>query len=128
MSTGEIEDLANYLADRGFIGSDVSPDISLGEYGLLWNPKDGTAVVTLPYNDTAEFALYHISEEEVRETLKEVPDGFFDFIGSTREEELKALNTGMVPHLIESIQQYNGHFRLHERFPYTAEEIKEKIK
>lgn len=127
-----IEDLASYLDDKGFIGSDVSADVSLGDYGFLWNPETNKAISTLPgyywEDEDPKFHIDHITVDQVREALQEIEDGFFDFIGSNRENELDNLDKNNVPYYVESIEQYSGLFRLKERFPYTADEIKSKVK
>lgn len=90
-------EVAEKLAKLGFIGTDVNPEISLFEYGLLWHPKSGTAIMTYPdyvWDEMEAEPLFEVQEihiEEIIDVVEDMDDGFFSFIGEDKEEYLETL-------------------------------------
>jgi len=105
---------------------DVSTKISLYEYKIIRNPKNNKCVIcTNTYeldcsfgdilNDIKpKFRVEYIDFDEVKEALEEVVGGYFDFIGSTREEELKNLDNNYLTYHVFSLDQWDGSFQLSE--------------
>lgn len=104
---------------------DVSTKISLYEYKIIRNPKtDKCVICTNTYELDCEFdgpplgkpkvRVEYIDFDEVKEALEEVVGGYFDFIGSTREEELKNLDNNYLTYHVFSLDQWDGSFQLSE--------------
>ena len=97
-------------------GTDVTATTALFEYGLLRNPETGKTLVCLnPSEEHTEknppvIKVVYITMEEVREALEDVSDGYFELIGSTREEELRALDNAYLTEHISSMDMWNGYF------------------
>ena len=97
---------------------DVSPEISLFEYGILRQSKTGKVLF---WNKTLEHekieksgyvTVSNISLGDVIECLKGMDVDFFTFIGSTYDKEIKRFeeNPDMLSNIIYSINQWNGWF------------------
>ncbi len=95
---------------------DVTIEISLIEYGVIRNPEDND---TLFYkgnpepNDDDRIQLYRcdVSLDDVKEYLEDhATDGFFSFIGSSRNRELDNLDNDNLAPTIQSINMYDGYF------------------
>lgn len=104
---------------------DVDKDISLYEYGIIRNPKTdkckvcvNTHELDVNFGDVTKDSIkpkievYWISFDDVKEALQEADDGYFNFIGSTRENELKYLDNNYLTGTIHSMEMYNGWFDL----------------
>ncbi len=103
---------------------DHSTKISLYEYQIIRNPKtDKCVICTNTYmlncsygivNNTVKpnIRVEYITFDEVKEALEEVNDGYFNFIGSTREKELKNLDNDYLTRHIYPLEQWNGYFQL----------------
>jgi hypothetical protein len=97
--------------------TDASYTVSLYEYGLIRNPKTDKVLYCLNTVDDAGdikvkpiIKTMQISFEEVKECLADMPDCFFDFIGSDRQTEVAKLTNEYLSHTIISADQYNGYF------------------
>jgi hypothetical protein len=104
--------IIEWLNNNGFTDRvDIDAEISLFEYGIIRNPStgrtifaltDGIQVIGIDWSD--------ISIEDVREALEEIESGFYDFIGSTKEEVLKNLNNDYLTNEINTIRGYGSHW------------------
>lgn len=127
-------ELAQKLQKAGFSDAvDVSPEISLFEYGIIRNPKTEETILTYPSYVWEEmekeimFDSFTISLEEVKETLEEMEKGFFDFIGSYKEREIKNLNNEYLTNMIQSIRDYNGTFPFSPCYSVEVIERREQL-
>lgn len=95
--------LSKKFSDR----TDVSIDESLDGYGFIRNP---ITTEVLWYSSDGSFTKFDIKQSEVVEKLEEASNGFFDFIGQTRENALQeaAMNPEHLAHFIQSINMYDG--------------------
>lgn len=96
---------------------DASYQISLYEYGLIRNPKTDKVIYCLNVVDDVGcmkikpiIKTMQISFEEVQECLADMPDCYFQFIGSDRQTEVAKLDNEYLTHIISSADQYNGYF------------------
>ncbi len=97
-------------------GIDADSKVSLYEYGWLRNPANDKTLVCL--NHTGEHSkenppdirVIHISLEDVKEALEEASDGYYSFIGSDRETELKGVSNEYLINSVHSLSMYNGVF------------------
>lgn len=93
---------------------DVDPRISLYEYGYLRNPETGKTLVCVNHNEehTKEnppiIKVVYIDSDEVYDRLREISQGYFDFIGSDRETELFNFDRNYLTGTISSIEMYDG--------------------
>ena len=105
---------------------DASTKISLYEYNLIRNPKTDKVVyctncyeLDTSWGDLMEDSVKpivkttHINLDDVREALEDVDEGYFDFIGSSREEDLSDLDNNYLSHHIFSLNQWNGYFEMY---------------
>jgi len=106
---------SNKYSDR----MDVSTTISLYEYGLIRNPKTDRVIYCVNHSieHTKEnppiIKTTFISSQDVLSALEDIPEGYFDFIGSTREKEISELDSSCLSYHIFSIEQYLGWFELY---------------
>ncbi len=93
--------------------------ISFHEYGIVRNPKTSECVFCLNtlFHEKIEDGIVkadiisdNIDIDSVREALEEVDDGYFDYIGSTREAEIKSLDNDHLTLHIMNLMQYDGTF------------------
>lgn len=140
-SAPELDPVATQIAEdlkkAGFTdGTDVSPEIALFEYGMLRNPatdetimasgdvQSGEVAFTL---DDKKFDIVHISLDDVKVALEEAAEGFFKFIGSTKEEELKNLSKDYVSGTVHSLNMYNGYWDQSAEYNLSLNEIKNRF-
>ena len=87
-----IDKVAEFLDERGFRGTDGSPEISLGEYSFMYNPETGDYVYTYPgfvwdeMGEETKFSFGNISEEEIHELFEENKEDILPYIGMNEEE------------------------------------------
>ena len=93
---------------------DISETISLFEYGLIRNPKTDKVIycVNPNTNDKPIIKSTYISFVDVKEAIENQSEGYFDFIGSSKQAELNNLDNNYLTVHIMSIEQYNGYFQL----------------
>lgn len=94
---------------------DVSFEISLGDYGIVRNPKTDEVIYGSAANDEGGYGAFdttYISLEDVREVLEDIEDGFFDYIDSNRETELNNLDNNNLASIIYSINSYGDYFNM----------------
>jgi len=102
---------------------DADFDTSLYECGLVRNPKTNKVIFCINYFEVCEYGMTwedgvpvpimdttFISWSDVWDALNEVEDGYYSFIGSDKETELKNLNAKYLTGHIQSLNMYNGHF------------------
>lgn len=87
---------------------DISMDISLFEYGIIRNPETEKVIYYMPC--IKEYDHTSVSIEEIRESLNEVGEDFFSFIGSDKETELKNLDNNHLSIMISHFNGYDGRF------------------
>ena len=117
------------LEEEGFVGVDVNLEISLFEYYLAYNPNTNILIQAVPINiddfnnDEAKninqykFDSMTVDEEEIKESLEEIDDGFFDCVGTTKEDYYKMFkNSQSLVYIIQDLNSYNGKFN--ESFLY----------
>ena len=110
------EEIANNLEEAGFTdGVDVSAGISLFEYGVLRNPDTGETVIGNETYDVVPAATINISKKNVLNALNDTGDGFYSFIGSSKEREINRVkkNPKQLATIINSLNMYSGTFRPH---------------
>jgi hypothetical protein len=88
---------------------DTSKKISLFEYGIVRRPRDGRVVYYIPEINKWDWTI--ISLDKVKEALENINSGFYSFIGSDKETELKNLDNNYLSGIIFSINGWNGMFR-----------------
>ena len=99
---------------------DASIKISLYEYQIIRNPKTDKCVICTNTHEMdlmdetikPKVRVEYISFDDVHEALEEASEGYFNFIGSTKEKELESLNNNYLTMSIFSLDQYNGYFQL----------------
>ena len=99
---------------------DASIKISLYEYQIIRNPKTDKSVICTNTHEMdlmdetikPKVRVEYISFDDVHEALEEASEGYFNFIGSTKEKELKLLDNDYLTMSIFSLDQYNGYFEL----------------
>ena len=95
---------------------DVTTTISLYEYGYIRNPKTGKTICCLNAglehnkDNPPIIKTTFISLEDVEEAIEEAPNGYFSFIGSDKETELKELNNEYLTWHIMTLNMYHGAF------------------
>ena len=91
---------------------DADFDISLYDYGVVRNPKnDMTLIGRKPGDDGSytDYTVMYISFDDVKDVIENtMEDGFFDYIGETKEEVLSNLDNDTLAIYIQSINSYNG--------------------
>ena len=99
---------------------DASIKISLYEYQIIRNPKTDKSVICTNTHEMdladetikPKVRVEYISFDDVHEALEEASEGYFNFIGSTKEKELKLLDNDYLTMSIFSLDQYNCYFEL----------------
>jgi hypothetical protein len=94
---------------------DVSIEIALGEYGFIRNPSNDEVYYLYTWYGGENGREYFIKKttitlEEVREYLEESDEGFFDYIGQTKEDCLNELHNNYLSNFIQPGNQYDGSF------------------
>jgi len=118
----------NYL-DR----THVTTTIALYEHGIIRNPKTDKCIVCMnpaseghTKDNPPKIKVMHISFDDVKEALEEMPDGYFDFIDRCRrrpggsqltisgvkETDIKKLNNQYLTGHIISLEIWCGAFQL----------------
>lgn len=108
-----------------WIGVDESVETSLEEYGLLWNPSTEEAFLRSP---TGKFFFRtHIGAGEVREALLDAGEGYFHFMGISRENAILEADEdhGVADH-IQGLQAYYGYWTP-GIYMWTLEDVLEEI-
>lgn len=93
---------------------DMSQDISLYEYGIARNPNTNDTFIGIDVDNEGNYILFDridITIEDVKEALEDVSDGFYSFIGATKEDELENLNNNYLSVNINSLNMYCGKFK-----------------
>ena len=99
---------------------DASIKISLYEYQIIRNPKTDKCVICTNTHEMdlvdetikPKVRVEYISFDDVHEALEEASEGYFNFIGSTKEKELELLDNDHLTMSIFSLDQYNCYFEL----------------
>lgn len=118
--------LADLLEQAGYEGTDASIEESLFEYCLVYNEQTEIAIFYRDI-DNGQFFSTYITSSEIRDviTSMEETDGFFSFIGETKDEyllELSAPNPSLV-RFIQDIDTYNGWFSAGLCNPCTIDDL-----
>ena len=117
------------ITDKFSDRMDVDLKISLYEYSIIRNPKTDKCIIctnvselddNISFGDIIDkdkaikpnIKVQFISFSDVKEQLESASNGYFDFIGSDKKQELKDLNNNFLTHHIFSLWQYNGSFEL----------------
>lgn len=102
------EHLAQLLEEAGYSGIDASTEESLYEYGLLYNAKTNETVF---YRDD-EFFQTTIDIADIKSAIEELKDGFYSFMGMTKDEYLSSFNSNslVLVQVVYDIDAYNGRF------------------
>ena len=107
--------MAQRLDKAGYTDTvDVSPEISLGDYGLMRNPRTGRVQYALPCDDKqTTFVLDWtiVDLDDAKEFLENAPDGFFSFVGLSKEDYTANLDEQYLSGLIQDANMYNGYFQ-----------------
>lgn len=105
------------LAGAGYTGIDVSLEISLLEYGWLYNPDTCYAIYAQPLTDCPESLdevnLYHsrFDRDDIRDAVDNIRgEGFWEYIGNSREDYLSWIRPDTAVLVIHDIDSYNGGF------------------
>ena len=125
------EKLINALEEKGYTdGVDVDTETSLYEYGIIRNPKTDDVLYCFPTEQTGlenVFDWSTINYQDVLEALEEMPCGYFDFVGSTLDDEKKYISPEYLTGVISSINSYNGYFQQSCKWDMTEEQALERI-
>lgn len=107
------ERIIELLDAKGYTDKvDVSTEISFFEYGIIRNPKTGHVIYSMEDEDGNRYYDYtFVDMDEVEEDLKEIDDGFFDFIGSDLNTVLTGLDNNYLTDIIRSMNDYNGMYQ-----------------
>jgi hypothetical protein len=114
-------DVVEVLADAGFTdGLDASFEISLFEYGILYNPNSEYVIYTTPKSEASEgstdpsdyaFDYTRVSVGELREVLDDLDEGFFSFTGQSRDLMNQMIDQAAVATVIHDVNSWNGYFK-----------------
>lgn len=105
----QAKNVLNRLEKEGYTDRlDVSMEISLFEYGIIRNPKTDKVIYYIP--EIKKYDWTTITLEEVKEVLETATNGFYSFIGSTKETELNQLDNNYLTNIIHSLNSYSGAF------------------
>jgi len=106
------EKLIELLEDKGYTdGTDVDTETALLEYGLIRNPKDDHVIYALVVGEEVKgFDTGWVSLNDVKEYLEEAEEGFYSFIGGSKEGELEYLSNEHLSTIISDINGYDGWF------------------
>lgn len=127
----EAKDFANWLSKKGFTdGVDANPVENLIEYGCLRNPETGiTILCTVCYESKIVRLDYTVVDiDDVKEALKEMPDGFFDMIDNTLDSILENLEQKNLASLIHDMNMYIGYFSQSCTWEHSVESLKNIVK
>lgn len=131
-----MEELAEYLDKLGFIGTDISPDVALFEYGILWHPESGTLIQTYPDYvwdemgaEEPEFSVTTVDTDEIEEEIEGMDDGFFKFIGISKEEYLDDFDSDWsYVNAISDANSYSGTWTPYGGMNWSIGDIYENIR
>ena len=101
-----IQALADAIEKAGIeaLGTDASLTTSLGEYAVFF-PKKGVVAISMEQHGGY---VTSYSAQECLSDLEDIEDGYFKFIGSTRQEEIDNLDNYTVPYHAMSMHGYDG--------------------
>mgnify|MGYP001580339442 CR=1 FL=1 len=100
---------------------DANPEISLFEYGIIRQNKTDKVLYWYQIDEykseskvenTGHIEIHYIGTRDVMEALERVDNGFYEFIGSTKGNEIAVLlhSQENLSYLIYSLNQWNGWF------------------
>ena len=91
---------------------DVDKNISLYDYGVVRNPINNETMICLNpgTNEKPDIIIKHISIDDVAEALEDMPDSFWDSIGSDKDFVIDNLDNNDLSIWIYDINQWNGRF------------------
>ena len=92
---------------------DVNFNTSLYEYGIVRNKKTNRTIIGLEVDEVGYYTMFmdtYITPDDLKQVLLLQEDGFFDYVGSTREEYVDYNGDNLV-HAIHSLNMYNGWYR-----------------
>lgn len=95
-------------SEDGWLISQIAENVSEIELELLLSVYPEAMIQVSPFRE--------IEFEDVKEVLEEVEDGYFNFIGSTREKELNELDNDYLTSHIFSLNTYSGFFELNKDY------------
>ena len=104
--------------------TDVSLRVSLFEHGCIRNPKTNKVIYSRSLDDGLFLYDYtYVSIEELKEDLEEIEQGYFEFGGSNREEEIKNLDNNYLTHHITGLNAYNGLYQQSCTWSYSLKRL-----
>ena len=95
---------------------DVDEKISLYEYGVIRDPLTGKTILCTNTSDylwdgnKPKIQVQYIDFIDVLEALQEVDDHYFDYIGSTRENEINDLHGRYLADHIAALNNWGSIF------------------
>ncbi len=112
------------LEVAGFIGTDVNLEISLFEHNQIAaiSEREILVLYAKQFDGYYKFDFTRVDIEELIEDLKEVEEGFYNFIGITRIRNLSSIHTGniyAINRAIFDINMYQGIYRENCIWNYT---------
>lgn len=116
----KLNHLIELLETLSFIGTDASLEESLTEYSIVYREPDGYTILYSNVNysdDTADmmFCTLFITRSDVLESLQDIKEGFYSFIGTDRKEYIEGFST---VHAIQALKQYGCNGLVSDQ-PYT---------
>ena len=124
------------LESLGFEGCDISLEISLFEYGFVYQAKNSIAIYCRvdPDNDTLFkdmlFAWTIIDDDDIIESVECVSGGFWSY-ADIHEKDLSDvcdMSSNEKINIIEMIDSYNGWHITNIFFGYDADDVLQNMK
>jgi hypothetical protein len=131
----KVSHLVDLLERAGFVGTDTSITESLLTYGLVYRESDGlTLLCTNPdCKDEVEdlddilFQFESISKDDIQSAIDEQKDGFFDYLGTTKEEY--TLDSIPLVMAISDILQYESCWLIESiEYPLNIDDVIKSLK
>jgi len=121
------ERLIELLEEKNFKGMDASIEESLFCYGIVRREKDGFTILCIgdesaPY----KFGVTTIEVNDIKEAIKEMKNGFFEWVGSTADEYINQFNNDVKSNLVRyiyDIRVYEDRLTHDVYLTLTADEI-----
>ena len=122
------ERLLELLEAKGYTDTvDASLEISLYEYGIARNPKTGDVVYCQNPENWGDdkippsFDWTSARVKEVKEEVKQLRDGFFEFVGTPKKEYLKWIRNANLSNVLQDVNGWNGLFNESCNWDFTEE-------
>ncbi len=127
----EVRELSQWLFKNGFIDiQDKDPEISFLEYNTMRNPWTNRVILCGPSIGGNRYALASTSVtfEEIKEDIEYISEAFFRYCGIEKKEVIKNLENTKLSYWINTVNQWNGGYRIDKYCEFDIEQIKNTVK